>query len=119
MRDAHLRLLLLFLLVSVIDGPMILGGSIIGAQVSRPGLFIGAIAGGLAGISLAVYLAARWRLIPADRRLRTAIGATIGFAAAAILASQPDWQSPVGPALSGVLVPLIAVVGSSGGLRVR
>ena len=112
-----MRPLLLFLLVSIIVGPMIVGGSVIGALISRPGLFIGAIAGGLAGIALAVHAAARWQVIPAERRLRTAIGGTIGFAAAAILASQPDWQSPVGPALSGGLVPLVALVGSYGGPR--
>ena len=98
---------------------MILGGSIIGAQISRPGLFIGAIAGGLAGIALSVYAAARWRLIPARARFRTALGGTIGFAMAAILASQPDWPSPAGPALSGLLVPLVALVGSYGGSRVE
>ena len=119
MRETRLRPLLLFLLVSVIVGPMILGGSIVGAMVSRPGLFIGAIAGGLAGIALSVEAAARCRLIPADRRLRTAIGGTIGFAAAAILASQPDWQSPIGPALSGALVPLLALLGCRGGPKAR
>ena len=117
MRGTRVRSLLLFLLVSVIVGPMIVGGSVVGAMVSRPGLFIGAIAGGLAGIALSVNAAARWQLIPTRRRFRTAIGGTVGFAAAAILASQPDWQSPIGPALSGVLVPLIALVGSYGGPR--
>jgi len=119
MRQTPARPVLLFLLVSVVVGPMILGGSIVGAMISRPGLFVGAIAGGLAGIALAVYAAARLELIPPHARVRTALGGTIGFAAAAILASQPDWQSPVGPAVSGILVPLIAVIGSRGAQSAR
>ena len=109
-----MRPLLLFLLVSVIDGPMIVVGSMAGATFSRAGLFIGAIAGGLAGVALAAFAAAWLGLIPARARLRTALGGTIGFAAAAVLASQPDWQSPVGPALSGLLVPIVALIGSRG-----
>lgn len=119
MRGVGLRLLLLFLLVSVIVGPMLLGGSVVGAMISRPALFIGAITGALAGIALSVHLAARLRLIPAQARIRTGLGGTIGFAMAAILASQPDWQSPVGPFLSGGLVPLVAVLASRGGSRLR
>ena len=116
-----LKRLWLFLLVSAIDGPAIVGGSVVGARVSRyftafqsgqPGLFIGAIVGGIAGVAVAISVAVRLRLIPVHIRRRTILGGLIGFAVACLSALTVDFDSPIGPALSGALVPLGAVIGS-------
>ena len=107
-----MKTLRLFLLVSVVTGPSIIGGSIVGAQVSRPGLFIGAIAGGLLGVVVAVWGAVRLTFIGAHERPLTTIGAILGFVVAALFAAYGDWQSPLGPALCGLLVPMGAVIGA-------
>jgi hypothetical protein len=108
-------------LVSVIDGPAIVGGSVVGARVSRyltegqsgqPGLFIGAIVGGIAGVAVAIFVAVRLGLIPIHVRRRTILGGLVGFAVACLSALTVDFDSPIGPALSGALVPLGALIGS-------
>jgi len=105
--------------VSVIVGPSIIGGSIVGATISAPGLFAAAIVGGLAGIVIAVRTAVRLGLIAADARRRTAFGGVIRFGVASALvildlykSLAPGIEMPVIPALSGILVPLGAVIGS-------
>ena len=116
-----MKQLWLFLLVSVIDGPAIVGGSVVGAGVSRyftegqsgqPGLFIGAIVGGIGGVAVAILVAVRLKLIPVHVRHRTILGGLAGFAVACLSTLTLDFDSPIGPALSGVLVPLGAVIGS-------
>jgi hypothetical protein len=111
--------LLLFLLVSAIDGPAIIGGSMLGAAVSRLGLFVGAVVGGLLGIVVAARAAVRLGLIPSHVWRATAAGGIIGFAIASAVLGAPgdlvpfqDLALPVGPALCGAFVPLGAVIGS-------
>lgn len=103
----------------MIDAPAIIGGSVIGAKLSRhlgesksgqPGLFIGAIMGGIIGVVLAVSVAVRLRLIPASVRGRTIAGGMVGFTIACI--SSPLWDSPVAWALTGAFVPLGAAIAS-------
>src|SRR5262245_25921530 len=107
-----MKRLLLYFLVSVVDAPMIIGGSIIGAAVSRIGLFIGALLGGIAGVIVAVMVAARVGLIAPEAHRTTTVGGVMGFLLAAAIAVQ-DWPSAVVPALSGLLVGIGAVLGSS------
>jgi hypothetical protein len=116
------KTVLLAALVSMIVGPSIIGGSMVGATLSRPGLFAGAIVGGLAGIVIAVLTAVRLGLIATDARRRTAFGGVIGFGIASALVIldlykgvAPGIEMPLIPMLSGMLVPLGTVIGSRSG----
>ena len=99
---------------SAIDAPLIIAGSVVGAVFPRPGLFLGAIVGGLVGIWMGAVVAVRLGLVAAGMRRRTAIGSAIGFVAAGAIAVQ-NLQTPVIPALCGLLIGTGAVVGSRAG----
>ena len=119
-----MKALLLFLLVSVITGPSIIGGSVVGAGFGW--LKAGAFIGGVAGVLLAARLAVRRGFIPAHAQRRTALGATLGLAVASGMFAlagpdapvpaalremlAPVFDTPLGPALSGLLVPAGALV---------
>ena len=121
-----MKTLLLFLVVSVVTGPVIVAGSVVGAGFGW--LKAGAFVGGVIGVLLAARLSVRFGLIPAHAQWQTALGASTGLAIASglfLLAGPesrlpPAWSevlTPVfdtllGPALSGLLVPLGAIVGS-------
>jgi hypothetical protein len=108
-----LKQVLLGVLVAVVVGPSIIGGSMVGAAVSNTGLFIGAIIGGALAVVAAVRAAVWSGLIAREACLRTAIGGIIGFAVAAVIALLIF--EPVPMALSGLFVPLGAVIGSRAG----
>jgi hypothetical protein len=78
-------------------------GSIIGAAAGKRGLFIGGFLGGLIAAPAAAYLAARLRWIDSREAAGTALGAALGFLAAATLAVN-TLSSPVGPILSTLLI---------------
>jgi hypothetical protein len=104
----HFRL---FIIVCTVDGPLIVGGSILGAAFGQRGLFAGAIVGGLIGIIVAVRLAL-WRgWISVQNQRNTLLGGIIGFAVAALIATN-NLHTPVIPALSGLLIGAGAVIGS-------
>jgi hypothetical protein len=121
-----LKTLRLFLLVSVVTAPAIVGGSIVGAGFGW--LKAGAFIGGVVGVLLAARVAVRLGLIPARRLWRTALGGIIGLATASglFVLAGPDTQlpetvsrwlapvfdTPLGPALTGLLVPSGALIGS-------
>jgi hypothetical protein len=104
-----LKHVLLAAVVSVVVGPAIIGGSVVGAMFSHLGLLLGAIVGAVLGVLTAVRAAVWWRLIAPEAQARTVIGALIGFALAS--ATLRLWDTPVQAALSGLLVPLGALVG--------
>jgi hypothetical protein len=121
-----LKALRLFLLVSVVTGPSIIGGSVVGAGFGW--LKAGAFAGGIVGALMAARVAVRLGLIPARGLWPTALGGIIGLAIASglFVLAGPDTQlpdtvsrwlapvfdTPLGPALTGLLVPIGALVGS-------
>jgi fructose-specific phosphotransferase system IIC component len=93
----------LFVLLIAAGGAGGLIGSIIGAAGGHRALFIGGILGGLIATPCAAYLAARLHWIEAAEVRGTALGAALGFLAAA-LAAVNTLSSPVGPILSTLLI---------------
>src|SRR5262245_11873384 len=94
--------LLLFLVVSVVDAPLIIGGSIAGAALGGRALFVGAFIGGIIGVLVAARLAFWLKLLSVQNYRRTAIGGVAGFLVAAAIATS-NLHTPVIPALSGLL----------------
>ena len=85
-------------------------GSIVGAAFGHRGLFIGGFLGGLIASPCGAYLAARLHWIRADETNGTALGAALGFLAAATVAVN-TLSSPVGPILSTLLIGAGGLVG--------
>jgi hypothetical protein len=73
-------------------------GSILGSAAGKPGLFIGALVGGVAGVWVAVaaLIKVQW-LPPADRR-GALLGGIVGFAVAAPIAAT-NLRTPVIPVM--------------------
>jgi hypothetical protein len=90
-------------------------GSVLGGLVGPRALFVGGVVGGLVTSATAALLAARLRWIAADEAKPTAVGAALGFLAAAAVASL-TLSSPVGPLLSS---PLLVGMGGLAGRRLR
>lgn len=101
----------LFLIACALAGLGGALGSIVGHAAGPSGLYVGGILGGILGAvgSAAVARARQW--IATDRFLATAVGASVGFLAAAAVATQ-TLSSPVGPILSTLLVGLGALLGA-------
>src|SRR5688500_7010214 len=93
----------LFVLLIAAGGAGGMLGSIVGAAAGKRGLFIGGLVGGLIAAPLAAYLAARLRWIDPREVKGTALGAAVGFLAAAAVAIN-TLSSPVGPILSTLLI---------------
>jgi hypothetical protein len=93
-------------------------GSILGNAAGKPGLFAGAVFGGLLGIAIAVAALAKLRwFLPEDRR-GAFIGGIVGFAVAAPIAVT-NLHTPVIPVLICGLagVGLLLGVGVARGWR--
>jgi hypothetical protein len=103
--------LLLFLVSCVLGGLGGMLGSILGNAAGKTGLFIGGVVGGLLGASSSGAVASARRWIPRSAAIRTSIGASIGFLAAALIATQ-TLGSPIGPVLSTSLIGLGALAGA-------
>src|SRR5215204_2228307 len=87
-------------------------GSILGHAVGQAGLWAGGVVGGLLGAVAGVAVARRLTWI-APRQFRpAAIGAAIGFLAAAAIAVN-TLSSPIGPVLSTALVGVGALLGAA------
>ena len=100
----------LFVLLIAAGGAGGMAGSIVGAAAGKRGLFIGGFVGGLIAAPLAAYLAARLRWIDPRHVKGTALGAALGFLAAATVAIN-TLSSPVGPSLSTLLIGAGGLVG--------
>ena len=103
--------LLLFLVSCFLGGLGALLGSIVGNAGGKTGLFVGGVLGGLLGASSSGAVASRRRWIPRSATLRTSVDASIGFLAAALIATQ-TLGSPIGPVLSTGLIGLGALAGA-------
>ena len=89
-------------------------GSIAGAAFGKRGLFIGGFLGGALVAPLTARIAS-WRgWIAPDQFWSTAIGAALGFLAAATVAVN-TLSSPVGPVLSTLLIGGGAIAGARAG----
>ena len=87
----------------LLSGIGAVGGSMLGHAVPRPGLFVGALLGGIAGVYVSVRFAS-WRGWVATSEQRGALlGGVLGFCVAATIAVSTI-HTPVGPVLSGAFV---------------
>jgi hypothetical protein len=102
---------LLFLVSCVLGGLGGVLGSILGNAFGKTGLFVGGVVGGLVGASTSGAVASARRWIPRSALVRTSVGASIGFLAAALIATQ-TLDSPIGPILSTSLIGLGALAGA-------
>ena len=109
-----MQLTRLFVLACVLGGIGGFLGSVVGGAFGRTGLFVGGAVGGILIAPLAARIAVWRQWLEPSRFPGAAIGAAIGFAAAAALAVS-TMSSPVGPILSTMLVGTGAVVGARWG----
>lgn len=105
---------LLFVVASLLGGAGGVLGSILGNAAGKTGLFAGGVVGGLIGASLVGLIARKFGWVQPERARATALGAAIGFLAAAAIATQ-TLGSPVGPVLSSALIGVGALVGAGSG----
>ena len=103
--------LLLFLVSCFLGGLGGVLGSIVGNAGGKTGLFVGGVVGGLLGASSSGAVASARRWIPRSAAVRTSVGASIGFLAAALIATQ-TLGSPIGPVLSTSLIGIGALAGA-------
>jgi hypothetical protein len=111
-----MRNLLLFIVVSGLDGICIFLGSVLGHGVSNRGVFVGAIIGGILGVSVATWLASRFSLLENARYGAVFLGGIIGFVVAAIIAVS-NLSGPIIPIASVSLIGIGAVSGKWLGSR--
>jgi hypothetical protein len=100
----------LFVLLVLAGGAGGVLGSIAGAAFGMRGLFIGGVLGGLIASPCAALIARRLQWIDGATTTGTAVGAALGFLAAAAVAVN-TLSSPVGPILSTLLVGAGGLVG--------
>ena len=101
----------LFILMCIAGGFGGAGGSILGNAFGRRGLFAGGVLGGVLAVFLAAVLARRLRWIQREALWATVVGGVLGFLTAAFIATR-TLSSPVGPALSTLLVGTGAILGA-------
>ena len=95
-------------------------GSILGGAAGKPGLFAGAVIGGLVGVGATVLTASKARWLPVTDRLGAFWGGSVGFAVASPIAVS-NLHTPVTPILICGLagVGLLLGVGVARGWRGR
>jgi hypothetical protein len=86
-------------------------GSVVGHAAGHSGLWVGGIIGGILGSVAATALARNRHWLTAAQFPAAAIGASLGFLAAAAIAVN-TLGSPVGPVLSTTLIGIGAVLGT-------
>lgn len=107
----------LFVLTCIAGGVGGVVGSILGNALGRRGLYAGGVLGGVLAVFLAAVLARRLHWIQREALWATAVGGALGFLPAAFIATR-TLSTPVGPALSTVLVGAGAILGARlGGKR--
>ena len=106
-----MKLLLLFLLTTLMAGLGSAMGAMLGNNLGRGGVLLGGFAVGALMTVGAVFLASRWGWITRRERFWSLIGATAGLVLAAVV-TLSTLSTPLGPMVSTVLVGLGAVLGS-------
>ena len=103
--------LLLFLTMCIIPGFMAAVGSILGNAFGKTGLFIGAVIGGLIGVTAATRISL-WRgWITSERAPAVQVAGLLGFIIAAIVAGTNLW-TPLIPVASTWIIGGMAVLAS-------
>ena len=108
---APVRRVWLFVSTCALGGFGGAAGSILGHALGPRGLYAGGVVGGLVGVAVAARLGVWRRWITRAQLAPTALGGAVGFLAAALIAVN-TLSSPVGPALSTVLVGTGALLGA-------
>jgi len=93
-------------------------GSVLGHGAGKPGLFAGAVVGGVVGVGAAVVALAKLQWLPAGDRGGAFVGGMVGFAVAAPIAVS-NLRTPFTPVLACALasVGLLLGVGVARGWR--
>ncbi len=93
-------------------------GSVLGNAAGKPGLFAGALLGGVLGIGAAVLAGARLRWLSPEDRRGALVGSIVGFGVAAPIATA-NLRTPVIPVLVCALagIGLLLGVGVARGWR--
>jgi len=104
----HVALFVLMCIAGGLGGAV---GSILGNALGRRGLFAGGVLGGVLAVFLAAVLARRLHWIQREALWATVVGGALGFLTAAFIATR-TLSTPVGPALSTLLVGTGAIVGA-------
>ena len=91
-------------------------GSVLGGGLGKTGLFVGGFVGGIAIAPLTALVARKRGWIDHSRLWTVAVGAALGFVAAAVIAVN-TLSSPVGPVLSTTLIGLGALAGARLGAK--
>lgn len=103
--------ILLFLTMCVLPGIGAVVGSILGNAFGKTGLFIGAVLGGLIGVTAATRISL-WRgWISRDRGPAVQVAGLAGFIIAAIIAGNNLW-TPLIPIASTWIIGIAAVLAS-------
>ena len=103
----------LFIAAWVLAGLGAVVGSVLGNGAGKPGLFAGAVIGGLVGIGAAVLIASKLQWLPGADRLAAFVGGSVGFAIASPIAVS-NLHTPLTP----MLICALAGVGSLLGVGV-
>ena len=105
-----LKNIALFVIVCGLAGFCILLGSVLGHRLGQVGLFSGAVIGGIVGVAIGVWLAARLRLLNRANFGVTFLGGVVGFIVAAVIAVN-NLRGPIIPVASIALIGLGALIG--------
>ena len=100
----------LFIAAWVLAGHGAVVGSVLGNGAGKPGLFAGAVIGGLVGIGAAVLIAAKMRWLPGADRLAAFVGGSVGFTLASPIAVS-NLHTPITPMLICALAGLGSLLG--------
>ena len=106
----------LFISASVFGGFGGFLGSVLGGSLGQDALFIGGFIGGVAIAPLTALVARKRGWIDHARSWSVAVGAAVGFLAAATIAVN-TLSSPVGPFLSTTLIGIGALAGARLGAK--
>ena len=101
--------LFLFLAMCIIPGFMAVVGSILGNAAGKTGLFVGAVLGGLIGVTAATRIALWRNWITRDRGPAVQVAGLVGFIIAAIIAGTNLW-TPLIPIASTWIIGGAAVL---------
>ena len=101
----------LFLTATALGGLGGFVGSVVGSGSGRGALFAGGFVGGVLAAPATAWVARRRGWIHASRYWAVAVGAAVGFLAAATIAVN-TLSSPVGPVIATTLTGLGALVGA-------
>ncbi len=102
---------LLFVTMCIIPGAAAVVGSILGNAFGKTGVFVGAVLGGLIGVTAATRISLWRKWISPDRGPVVQVAALVGFIIAAIIAGTNLW-TPLIPIASTWIIGGAALLAS-------